>query len=300
VTTRIHRGCKAARPFFDHLAAQAIQSGHINVLNHHVSLYGRYEFLRELLRSDTEEFNQLDQERNRDGDYGFMRDLLSSLAGVTQLVQVSQLDREKETRDRARWSALRQQVAWLHQSVIEAFFSWTEHALVHAAVLNGRVGAGPQVQEITQAEWLVKFTTAFDITHATVKGLYDALVEVRREHRNFTTHGAFGKDGEAFQFHSGAGAVSIRLQDDRHRYTLVPAGGTLSDAEALAKVDAFVGWLKDGPNEPLWMYLQSGLATVLTLANNGSYRRALASVRGMEQFLEYQERLQDDCANMDW
>ena len=43
------------------------------------------------------------------------------------------------------------------------------------------------------------------------KYFYDHLCELRRQVRNYMAHGAFGKKGEAFDFHSGAGAVPVLL-----------------------------------------------------------------------------------------
>jgi hypothetical protein len=57
-------------------------------------------------------------------------------------------------------------------------------------------------------EWSEKFKCALDISELISKQFYDQLLDIRRELRNFVAHGAFGKDGKAFNFHSGAGAVT--------------------------------------------------------------------------------------------
>jgi hypothetical protein len=60
-------------------------------------------------------------------------------------------------------------------------------------------------------DWKDKFKAAIDLRDQTAKGHYDTLLEIRRQIRNFVAHGAFGKDGQAFDFHSSAGAVPVRL-----------------------------------------------------------------------------------------
>ena len=56
-----------------------------------------------------------------------------------------------------------------------------------------------------------KFKACLDIHDHSIKVHYDRLVEIKRQIRNYMAHGAFGKNGEAFQFHSGAGAVPLLL-----------------------------------------------------------------------------------------
>ena len=55
-----------------------------------------------------------------------------------------------------------------------------------------------------------------------MKPFYDELVFVRRQVRNFVAHGAFGKQGEAFKFHSKAGAVPVMLphKNKSNRFSL--------------------------------------------------------------------------------
>src|SRR4029077_15262264 len=71
------------------------------------------------------------------------------------------------------------------------------------------------------ADWKTKFKSALDVSDAETKKHYEVLLELRAQIRNFMAQGAFGKRGEAFQFHSGAGAVPVLLTgNQRRRYAL--------------------------------------------------------------------------------
>jgi hypothetical protein len=54
-----------------------------------------------------------------------------------------------------------------------------------------------EITRAAEANWATKFRLAFDLMEARPKELYDALLKVRRELRNFVAHGSFGKQGEA-------------------------------------------------------------------------------------------------------
>jgi hypothetical protein len=50
-----NRGIKAAVPFFDHLAAEAVECSRLNVKNNSAWLFARYEFLRDQFREKADE-----------------------------------------------------------------------------------------------------------------------------------------------------------------------------------------------------------------------------------------------------
>ena len=118
---------------------------------------------------------------------------------------------------------LRREAGWLGLAAVEAFFSWTEHVFIHIAVLRGTCMTGREVKRLANADWSTKIKTVLDIDEPKIKDIYDELTVIRRQLRNFVTHGAFGKDGEAFSFHSSAGAVPLRLPHRRknNRFVLV-------------------------------------------------------------------------------
>src|SRR5258708_4426223 len=100
------------------------------------------------------------------------------------------------------WARITQNSNWLALATIDSFFAWTEHIFIHLAILQGRVVTEEEVAQLAESEWKVKFKCALNISDSILKGYFDELIIVRRQLRNFVAHGAFGKEGEAFSFHS--------------------------------------------------------------------------------------------------
>jgi hypothetical protein len=76
---------------------------------------------------------------------------------------------------------IRQEAEWIGIAAIEAFFSWTEHVLIHIAILEGKITTGDAVDELARAEWANKVKVAVDISDPSMKGLYDKLLLVRAQ-----------------------------------------------------------------------------------------------------------------------
>ena len=85
--------------------------------------------------------------------------------------------------------------------------------LIHIAILQGKLKTGEGVADLAAAQWSEKVKTAIGLADAKVKWLFDELLTIRRQIRNYMARSAFGKQGEAFQFHSSAGAVPVNLTD---------------------------------------------------------------------------------------
>ncbi len=134
------------------------------------------------------------------------------------------------------------------------------------------------------------------------KKLFDKLIEIRRELRNFVAHGAFGKDGKAFEFHSGSGAVSVLLPHRlRNNHFTMCERLTFDDDAALQVIEEFITHLWAGSRAPAELYIQrSQLPIILTMSSDGTYARAMQSVEEMEQFIDYLSGRFDQAANMDW
>jgi hypothetical protein len=115
-------------------------------------------------------------------------------------------------------------------------------------------------------------------------------------------HGALGKQGEAFKFHSKAGAVPVILADSAGGNGFGIVGQpSFDEAAAISTAEAFVEHLWNGRLAPAKLYLQdAALLVILTLANDGTYENAMTSVEDMEQFIHRSTREMDDAANMDW
>ncbi|QSB18902.1 hypothetical protein JN403_21155 [Pseudomonas sp. 15A4] len=191
IATRVQKAVKIATPFFDHLARQAMELSEVNVVNNSIPLYCRFEFMSKAYKSKCAE-----------------------LAAESEL---HALKAKQKHLPLGVWvlggaySNLKQEAGWLAISAIESFFSWTEHVLVHVAILTGGVTTAHEIADLAAADWPRKFRAVFDIKSIEEKSLFDSALCLRQELRNYVAHGAFGKGGEAFSFHSSAGAVPVLL-----------------------------------------------------------------------------------------
>jgi hypothetical protein len=187
--------------------------------------------------------------------------------------------------------------------VIDAFFSWTEHIFIHLAILKGHLTRGAQVAKVAEGNWSDKFKKALDLANPQTKRYYDTLSDIRCQFRNFNAHGAFGKQGEAFSFHSDAGAVPVRLTYEAERPNFrLGLDEEIPEAKAIEVIENFIHFLWNKSEcAPAYNYLQeSDLPTILTYASDGTYREAMMSVDDMGT-LEKRLTLEWNCAaNMDW
>lgn len=274
IVIRIDKAVKKARPYFEWLADQALTRSAVNVTNNSSELFERYEFLIGSFREKAGEA------RSR------AREFVDIKEGGRRHVGV-QLRRE------ARWLAL---------AAIDAFYSWTEHVFIHVAILLGRVTAAADITTLAQADWSTKYKAVFNLGDKTAKRFFDQLVEIRYELRNFTAHGAFGKHGEAYRFHSGAGAVPVSLPNKQgsRRYRL-GAGIAFREEEAVELIETFIAYLWSDGREPARIYLHdSELPIILTYATDGTYSNAMSSVEHMGAFLNRELDAWGRAADMDY
>jgi len=188
IVNLISRGVRASEKYFDWLAAIAIRDSKLNLLNKSKPLLDRVQY-----------FLALYKKAKRDAESKKGERLFETLSdGNLKPRHPSRFDLEKEA-------------DWLAVSAVEAFFSWTEHVFIHLALLKGTITTGTETADLAEADWPEKFKKALDIGDRSVKHFYDELIVIRRQVRNFVAHGAFGKRGEAFQFHSKAGAVPVLM-----------------------------------------------------------------------------------------
>ena len=274
----IQRGVKEAEPYFTWKAQEAVKDSKLNVVNNARELYERYHFL-------ASRYNELRLEAER----------RSGERITTQLSETS-------------WTTsfpsfeLSRQAKWLALSTIESFFSWTEHVFILLAILQGECLTGDSVAKLAMANWNTKFKTALSVTDPETKQFYEKLLLIRRQLRNFVAHGAFGKDGEAFKFHSGCGAVPVRLpyleSAESFRFG---RGIEFVDHEAIELLQRFEAHLWSGSRSPAKLYIQEhGMPLILTMAQNGEYQRAMASDDSMAELSDYLASEMDRHANMDF
>jgi hypothetical protein len=281
IINNIHKAVKVAKPYFEWLASQAVKSSQLNVKNNSSNLFERYQYLVGLYKKEKQEAQDRKDEVHR---------------------ETKKTSQGENTSVHIPSRQLRQNANWLATSAIEAFFSWTEHLFVHLSIVGKSIDDGEQVADLAGAEWQLKYTTAIDIGIKKNKIFFDELIFLRRQFRNFIAHGAFGKNGETFTFHSSAGAVPVLMphQKGKNKFSLF---GELSfnEDEVILLLENFIEHLWSSEIQPAMYYvMDSGLPTILTMASDGSYMRAMDSMEDMKSFVEHLTYQFDQAANMDW
>jgi hypothetical protein len=274
----IKQGVKAARPFFGWLAEQAVLKSKLNVVNKSIELFGRYQYFLKMYKGLHDETERRSNER---------------------II-------EKHEKGGETWIfpayELRKQSQWMAQAAIDAFFSWTEHVFIHIAILSGKAKTGSDVAKLAVSSWYKKLAGAVDLDDDHTKDLCEKLSAIKEQLRNFMAHGAFGKRGEAFHFHSGAGAVPVLLTEERAGYGVtIDSGIAFDESNALEVIEQFIAHLWSGQREAARIYIQdSGLPLLLTMASDGTYLSAMRSTDEMEELVHGLSGQFDDAANMDW
>jgi hypothetical protein len=277
IAQRIRDAVTIAEPFFEWLADQAADGSALNVVNRSAELYERHKFyVRQYEAKRLEaEARKGEQVRTQHG------------SGYSVSYPAFGLRRE------AKWLAL---------SAIEAFFSWTEHIFIHLAILNGRLLTGGDVKQAANANWYQKFDLALDRSDPATQFFFDELIIIRQQLRNFDAHGSFGKQREAFSFHSSVGAVRLRLPHQQDISSMrFGRGVEFVDHDAIELIQRFVAHLWSGPRTPAKIYIQeSHLPIILSYASDGTFTKAMESDDSMNALCSYLNELQDRYTDMDF
>lgn len=278
IVNLIQKSLKAANPFFEYKASEAVKNPSLNVVNHSLELYGRYKFLL----SEYEKKYQEAIDRRDECVINKLSDLSATFSYPAR--------------------KLRNESKWLAQAAIEAFFSWTEHIFIHIAILERQLLTGAEVDNLANQNWTEKFKKALDINDNVTKKHLDALISIRRQSRNFVAHGSFGKQGEAFSFHSAAGAVPVLLKHQNIVNPFTLSGEIDLDEDiAINSIKAFIDHLWTDNREPLRLYIQeSNLPLILPMASDGTYEKAMSSTQNMENLIDKLNYHFDKSANMDF
>lgn len=274
----IHRAVKAARPYFDWRAEDAASQSHLNVVNRSRELFEHFQFHLGLY-----------DERSTEAESRKAEVVKTEIRTDAWSIQRPSFRLRRE----ARHFAI---------AAIEGFFSWTEHVFIHIAILRGKLTTGREVGDLAKADWVEKYKAALDLTDAENKKFYDELTDLRRQLRNFVAHGSFGKDGEAFQFHSGAGAVPMLLPHKQsktaYRFGL---GLEFRPEPSIALIKTFIDHLWSGERTPAEIYIQRySLPAILTHVSDGTYLKAMRSDAAMDSFAEYLASRFDAAIDMDF
>ncbi|MFA1687870.1 hypothetical protein [Achromobacter dolens] len=279
IVEAIKKAVSVAAPYFQWRAQQAIATSDLNVVNKNSDLFARYEYFRDRFNAQVVESKELEskaKDRKNESPGTFNFEFISS------------------------WLSVNKQVNWYALAAIEAFFSWTEHAFIHLAILQGKLTVGTQVAELAEDNWNAKFKAALDISDKDTKVHYDKLLDLRAQVRNFVAHGAFGKEGQAFRFHSGAGSVSVMLSNDRDHQVSFTGRVAFDEASAITEIGSFLEHLWAGALAPAKHYLFSALPSILSYATDGTYARAMQSEENMLSFVDGLTRRFEQAADMAW
>ncbi|MET4798051.1 hypothetical protein [Bradyrhizobium sp. LB11.1] len=277
IVRRIRKAVKAAEPYFDWLADEALQKSKLNLINNSASLFERFLFFKSEHGKKAEEAEVRKDEK-----------IVTQGNGWTSISRPTY--------------RLRVEVSWLALAAIESFFSWTEHVFIHIAALRGNVASGEKVARLAKEDWSQKFKSALDLSDPESKRLYDQLIELRQALRNFVAHGAFGRNGEAFEFHSRAGAVPLMLPHrSSKRRVKMSERLVFDDVAALKTIEEFITHLWSGPRAPAKLYIQeSQLPVMLPHVSDGVYESAMRSIEDMAALTNRLGSEFDRAANMDW
>lgn len=277
VTKLINKAISKAKPFFDYYANGISQTNNLNVINNSNLFFNRLLFQLELYKQKVKERESFTEKFPSSTD-----DILDDF--VSYFNQANVLQREQN---------------WLAISVIEAFFSFSEHTFVHSAILQGQLLTKKDVAQLAVGEWKDKFTKCIDIEVPKNRAFYDKLIALKEQIRNHLTHGAFGKNNEAFQIHSPVGAIPMILSPATRMFSI---GENLmfTDEDAISLIEGFIEYYWNSNNFIENIYIQSGLPTILTFALDNTYRDAMSSIESMEQFTNYLSNEFCNSVNMDW
>lgn len=282
VYNTLKRGMKAARPYYLWRAEQASETDNLNLVSKCTALWGKYIFLQEQSKKLLEEAeNQkevtvVENSYNEDGSFA--------------------------------WALYKQpayefleQGRWMHEAAVDAFFAWSEQALVHVAVLLGKLANGKDIVGLLKGEFAPKCKLVLDMENSEDKAAYDDIVSLRTDLRNYVAHGSFGKDGSTFAFHTTVGSVPLRVLDGRSSAEFSFGTDGLRDWEGdYQRIEEFISRLWSNNRAPAQLYVEAGLPCILTYVSDGTYARAMQSKAEMTAFIDYLGRMMDDHANMDF
>lgn len=277
IVKKIQNAVKIAKPYFDWVASEAAKESNLNVLNLSLRLYSRYLFLLEEYEKKTRE-NALHKSATK------------QICGVENYLNIYSESQE-----------LKKETEWLALSVIDAFYSFTEHVFIHAAIIKGSLLTGEDVGQLAQDDWATKFKACLDIHDKLVRPHYDKLALIKKQIRNYMAHGAFGKNGEAFQIHSKVGAVPLLMtnQKGNPRFS-IQTDTEFEEKEAIKAINDFIRFYWESDDFIEIIYIKSSLPSILTFANDCTYKNAMKSFEDMESLIEHLNILSDNSANMDW
>lgn len=120
------------------------------------------------------------------------------------------------------------------------------------------------------------------------KAVYDGIISLRTDLRNYVTHGSFGKDGSTFAFHTAVGSVPLRVLDGRSSADFSFGTDGAGDWEGdYQRIDEFVPQLWSNGRTPAQLYIEAAFPCILSYSIDGTYARAMQSKTEMTVFVDY-------------
>lgn len=280
ITKKINGAVKSIRPYYDYIAELAVKKSNFNIVNNNQALYNRFSYFLSLYKREYDKYLE-----NND---------------ITNVKMKTKYNEMTSCHDLG--FSFKQKANWIAISCIEAFYSWTEHLFIHLAVVGQNVSDGETISDLIGSEWKVKFVAAIKDSSKEADKFYNDLLIIRHQLRNFVAHGAFGKDGNAFRFHSNTGSVPVLMNYKRKKNRFSLYGHlTFKEEEVINLIEDFIKFLQNGKLASAMYYTQNcGLPTILTMAADGIYEKATKDMDSMIEFSEYLIQQIDDSANMDW
>lgn len=201
---------------------------------------------------------------------------------------------------------------WKHQieggylagAMLDAYFSWLEHALVLVLAFIDFNPTGGQLLRFVGNTWGEKWRTIFDITtDYEAKQIYDLLKRIKETVRNPNSHGGFRKKGTSFYFHvdriGAALPVLLTKQKRSLEFTITPVPNQ-SYTELCGQLDCCDKFLQNSKIQAGLQYLRAGLNVSFSEDFRRQCRQASESEKALKEFIEQQADLMTMHANMDY
>ena len=260
-----------AQPYFKYIAKKSIQTDKINIKNNNANLYKRFQYFYEQYLNHKKKIKLKMQSLPKH------EKLLCSIYPSSDI-------REME---------------YLLFAMLEAFYSWSEHIFVLLAILYGKFNTGDDIAKFQNKHWNEKYKEVIGVKED--KELYENLILIRQQLRNFNSHGALGKNGETFSFHSGAGAVPVFLNDKNLTIALTQHDIEYLDKIVIPIINRFNKMLWKGKRRNAKLLIQDySLDLVLNYSTNKQYTKLLNSRKAMKDFIDYTIYQIDRATNMDF
>lgn len=284
----ICKGIKTAQPYFEYLANNAIETSNINVINKSYKLYERFSYFLKEYEKNSQKLKRLKDK-------------------LPKKLSIKKTPTKNKTYNDLDFNELylaNKKAETLAIATIDSFFSWTEHIFIHLAILTGKSITGSDVKTLINLDWKDKYKKIFSTKNNMDNYYLCKLTTIKEQIRNYSTHGAFGKKGEAFSFHSEAGAVPVFLQNtysSNLTFALERKDFEFVDSEAIDIIKLFIKYLWTDKYKIAKLYIQdTDLPLILTLAKNNIYNTALKSNKNMKGLIKSLYYEFDTAANMDW